>query len=152
MSFLAISGSKADEPSFLELIAAHRLERGLRESFSYILSVRSLLQGTSARKRLCHVRSIIQSAIGLTNECACKSTSSFLASALDRCTKHCRPWTHCLADSLTCSTGIAAQALQHRGSAALPFCGFCHTGAKQPRAFVGSGSALATRRSTPAAI
>ena len=40
MSFVTLGGSTADEPSFLELIAAHRLEKGLRDSFSYILSVR----------------------------------------------------------------------------------------------------------------
>ena len=39
MSFLSVSGTRADEPSFLELIAAQRLEKGLRESFSYVLSV-----------------------------------------------------------------------------------------------------------------
>lgn len=40
MSFVTLAGSTQDAPSFLELIAAHRLERGLRDAFSYALSVR----------------------------------------------------------------------------------------------------------------
>jgi len=44
MSFVTLAGTAQDAPSFLELIAAHRLERGLRDAFSYALSVRCAQQ------------------------------------------------------------------------------------------------------------
>jgi hypothetical protein len=39
MSFVTVSGSALDEPSFLELIAAQRLERSFKDAFWYSLSV-----------------------------------------------------------------------------------------------------------------
>lgn len=41
MSFVSIGDASAT-PSFLELVAAHKLDRSIRDAFSYVLSVRPL--------------------------------------------------------------------------------------------------------------